>query len=234
MIHYEGALIQMVELPALIEGSSKGKSNGREIISLIRNADAIIIVGKSDDQKIIVKELEDSKIYLNKTKPPIKVKVSSFRGIQISGKEYLNFPKDQLIGYLKSSSYANSNVIVSGPIKSLGEVSEALDNSIVYKPTMFLNTRTVTDHSLIDLRDQIFLLIGKILVYTKKPGKEVELKEPMSLPKGSTLFDLATHLHKDFAKKLKNAKVWGSTKFPGQRVGPEYELHNKDVVEINI
>jgi hypothetical protein len=234
MMPYEGALIQMVELPALIEGSAKGKSNGREIISLIRNADAIIIVGKRDDQKIIASELEESKIYLNKTRPPIKVKVSSFRGIQVSGKEYLKFPKDQLIGYLKSSSYANSNVIVSGPIKSLGEVSEALDTSIVYKKTLFLNTTNVTDHSLIDLRDQIFLLIGKILVYTKKPGKEVELKEPMSLPKGSTLFDLATHLHKDFAKKLKNAKVWGSTKFPGQRVGPEYELHNKDVVEINI
>jgi len=234
MMPYEGALIQLVELPALIEGSAKGKSNGKEIISLIRNSDAVIVVGKKDEQKTIVKELEESKIYLNKTRPPIKVKTSSFRGIQISGKENLKFPKDQLIGYLKSSSYANSNVIVSGPIKSLSEVSEALDNSIVYKKTLFLNTRTVTNHSLIDLKDQIFLLLEKILVYTKKPGKDAELKDPMSLPKGSTLFDLAKHLHKDFAKKLKHAKVWGSTKFPGQRVGPEYELHNKDIVEINI
>ncbi len=234
MMPYEGGYLQIVELPALIEGSSQGKANGREIISLIRNSDAIIVVGNKKEQKIIADELEASQIYLNKTRPKIVVKSSSFRGIQISGKENLKFPKEQLISYLKSSGYANSNVIVSGKINSLQEVSEALNPSIIYRKTLFIDTRKVTDHSLVDLRDQIFILLDKILVYTKKPGKVVDKKDPMALKKGSTLGDVAKHLHKDFASKLKFAKVWGSTKFPGQRVGPEYVLKNKDVVEINI
>jgi ribosome-interacting GTPase 1 len=202
MMPYEEGLIQLVELPALVDGSSSGKANGREIISLVRNADAVIVVGKKNEQKIVNNELAKAKIYLNKTRPKIKVRGSDFRGIQISGKEHLKFPEDQLIGYLKSTGYANS--------------------------------KEVTDHSLVDLRDQIFLLLDKILIYTKKPGKDVDKTDPMSLPIGSTLEDMAKHLHKDFAKKLKFAKVWGSTKFPGQRVGPDYVLKNKDIVEISI
>ena len=150
------------------------------------------------------------------------------------GKEFLKFPEDQLVGYLKGTGFANSSVIISGTINSLTEVSEALNNSIVYKKMLCVNTRMITDHNLIDLRDQIFLLLDKILVYTKKPGKDVELNDPMSLAKGATLSILAENLHKDFANKLKFAKVWGSTKFPGQRVGPDYVLHHKDIVEISI
>jgi uncharacterized protein len=234
MMDYEGGKLQIVELPAIIEGSAKGKSNGREIISLARNADALIIVGNKDEQKIVEKELEKSKIFINKTRPKIKVSPSNFSGIQISGKKYLRFPEEQLIGYLKNTGHANANVIISGQINSLTEVSEALNTSIVYRKTLFINAREVTEHSLVDLRDKLFLLLDKILVYTKKPGKEVEKEDPMAMKKGSTLEDMAQHLHKDFANKLKFAKVWGSTKFPGQRVGPDYELKNKDVVEINI
>ena len=78
------------------------------------------------------------------------------------------------------------------------------------------------------------MMLDTLLVYTKKPGQDAEMEQPLSLPKGATVQDLAFHLHKDFARKLKFAKVWGSTKFPGQRVGPDYVLKNKDVVEISI
>jgi ribosome-interacting GTPase 1 len=87
---------------------------------------------------------------------------------------------------------------------------------------------------LVDLKDKLFQILDLVLVYTKKPGHEADLNDPMALPKGSKLIDLATMLHKDFANNLKSAKVWGSTKFPGQTVGPEFELKNKDIVEIAI
>jgi uncharacterized protein len=234
MMGYKGGMLQLVELPAIVDGASEGKSNGKELISLARNADALIIVGTVDEQKVVAMELAKSKVYLNKSRPPIRVKNSDFKGIQISGKEYLKFPEEQLINYLKSTSYANSTVIITGTINSLEEVSEALNTSIVYKKVMLLNTRDVTDESLVDLKDKIFLLLDKILVYTKKPGKEADMLDPMALPNPATLEDVAVQLHKDLAKKLKYAKVWGSAKFPGQRIGPDYELKNMDVVEISI
>lgn len=234
MMPYEGGLIQLVELPALIQGSASGKAQGKEIISLARNSDGMIILGDAVQQEVVKKELFESKIYYNRVRPPISVKASDFRGIQVSGKEFLKFPLDQLINYLKTVGFSNSSVIITGTLNSINDVSEALNESIVYKRAIFLNAYELTDHNLTDLKDQIFLLLNKVLVYTKKPSQEAKLIDPLALPKGATLSVLAEHLHKDFAKKLKFAKVWGSTKFPGQRVGPDYELKNKDIVEINI
>jgi uncharacterized protein len=234
MMDYYGGRIQLVEIPAIVEGSSEGKAQGREILGMVRNADAIIVVSPKYDEKMVVNELLKSHIILNKERPKIIVKHSEFQGIQISGKNYLNFPVEQLEGYLKSVGFANSSVIISGNITSLTDVSQALDERTIYKKAISFDSREITDHQLLDLRDRIFLLLDKILIYTKKPGREAEMNQPLSLPKGSTVEALAKHLHKDFARKLKFAKVWGSTKFPGQRVGPDYILKNKDIVEISI
>ena len=78
----------------------------------------------------------------------------------------------------------------------------------------------------------MFQLLGKVIVYTKKPGGKADYETPLGLPIGSTIKEAARHLHKDFEKKLKFARVWGSARFPGQRVSKDYELKNKDIVEI--
>ncbi len=235
MMNYDGALIQLVELPAIIEGSSDGKAQGKEIMGMVRNSDAIIIVAQSmSDAKVIISEFEKSYIYINKSKPPISIKVSSFPGVQISGKEFLKFDVEQLEQYLKNTGYSNSSVIISGTINNISEVTEALNEKIVYKKAIAFNPYEYSEHKAVDWKCKIFLLLEKILVYTKKHGQNIEEKEPIALREGETVLDLAKALHKDFAQNLKFARVWGSTKFPGQRVGPEYELKNKDIVEISI
>jgi len=235
MMNYEGGLIQVVEVPAIVEGSAEGKSQGRELLALVRNADAIVFVASDTAQlKILNGELSKSHIYINRTRPPIDVKASSFPGIQVSGKEFLKFGQEQLIDYLKSSGFSNASVLISGTLNSISDVAEALNEKIVYKKAMAINPFDFSEHKMVDWKCQMFLLLDKILVYTKKPGQEPDYSDPLSLKKGDTLHDLAKELHKDFASKLKYARVWGSTKFPGQRVGPEYELKHKDIVEIAI
>ncbi len=235
MMDYNGGQIQLVELPALMEGSSEGKAQGKEIMGAIRNADAVLVCANSvPDKDLVASELAKSFIYLNKVRPPIEVKASSFPGIQISGKDFLGFPVDQLEQYLKNSGFSNAQVIISGKISSIAEVLEAMDTKIVYKKAAFVNPLLVTDHILVDVKDRIFLILDKILVFTKKPGQDADKSEPISLDSNGTVADLAKELHKDLAKNLKHAKVWGSTKFPGQMVGPEYVLKNNDIVEISI
>jgi len=41
-------------------------------------------------------------------------------------------------------------------------------------------------------------------------------------------------VHKDFARNLECGRVWGSTRFPGQQVGPDYELRDDDVLELKL
>ena len=65
-------------------------------------------------------------------------------------------------------------------------------------------------------------------------GKESDLTSPFVLKKGSTVEDFAAKVHKDFAEKLKLAKVWGQGVFDGQMVQRDYALHDGDVVELHI
>lgn len=172
MMGYFGGKVQIVELPALVEGSSQGKANGPEVLSIARNADALVLVAKSRvEQEVVEKELLASGITLNK---------------RAEGK--------------------------------------------LFKKALIVNP--FEEQYLPKLREKIFLLLDKILVYTKKPGGKADYGKPLGLPLHSTVKDAASHLHKDFEKRLRFARVWGSTKFPGQKVSKEYQLHNRDVVEV--
>ncbi len=78
-----------------------------------------------------------------------------------------------------------------------------------------------------ELKKQAWKLTNLIKVYTQ------EKEQPIALPKGATVKELAEKVHKDFVKKFKHAIVTGtSAKFPKQRVGLGHVLEDGDVVEI--
>jgi ribosome-interacting GTPase 1 len=84
------------------------------------------------------------------------------------------------------------------------------------------------------LRQSVFELLDIIRVYAKPPGKEPDLDRPFVLSKGSTIAELSRKVHRDFYEKLKSARVWGSSEFPGQMVSKDYILKDKDIVELRI
>lgn len=95
-------------------------------------------------------------------------------------------------------------------------------------------TSIIDDPSLVQLKKQIFTMLGLIRIYTKRAGHEVDLKDPLTLPEGSTIEDAANATHKDFAAKLKFAKIWREGKFDAQRATRNFELADLDVVEFHL
>jgi ribosome-interacting GTPase 1 len=84
------------------------------------------------------------------------------------------------------------------------------------------------------LRRMIYDALGIVRVYSKPPGKEPSMQSPVVLPRGSTIVEMAEAIHKDFARQLKFARVWGGTKFSGQRVQHDYVVQEGDVIELHI
>ena len=83
------------------------------------------------------------------------------------------------------------------------------------------------------LKKQIWEKTRKIRVQTRTGTKTAP--KPVVLPEGSDVRKLAETIHKDFLRKFKHAKIWGaSAKFPGQQVGFNHKLKDKDIVEIFI
>jgi len=80
----------------------------------------------------------------------------------------------------------------------------------------------------------LFELLDVIRVYAKPPGKPPDLEVPFVLPRGSTVRDMAEAIHRELAKNLKKARIWGEAVFAGQQVHHEHVLHDKDVVELHM
>lgn len=87
---------------------------------------------------------------------------------------------------------------------------------------------------LVGLRRRMFDLLDVIRVYTKAPGRHADLTSPFVLPRGSTVTKAAEVVHKDFAERLKYARVWGQGVYPGQMVQRDHLLHDGDVMELHL
>ncbi|MEW5955879.1 MAG: TGS domain-containing protein [Candidatus Micrarchaeota archaeon] len=84
------------------------------------------------------------------------------------------------------------------------------------------------------VKKRVYDALRVVRVYTKAPRSQADYNRPVVLPEGSTVADVAKKIHKELAHGLKYAKVWGSTKFPGQQVGVDYVLKDGDVVELHL
>ncbi|MFQ5888161.1 MAG: TGS domain-containing protein, partial [Candidatus Hydrothermarchaeales archaeon] len=83
------------------------------------------------------------------------------------------------------------------------------------------------------LKDTVFKRLDFIRIYMKPQGREADLEEPLVVLKGSRVKEVCNHLHKDFEKKFRFARVWGSSaKFEGQKVGINHSLEDRDVLSI--
>ena len=79
----------------------------------------------------------------------------------------------------------------------------------------------------------LFRALEIVRVYTKTPGKPAEKDKPFTVRRGDTIADVARLVHKDIARGLKFARIWGSEVFDGQQVGPDHTVADGDLVELH-
>jgi hypothetical protein len=126
------------------------------------------------------------------------------------------------------------------PVLVLGNKSEdddgtfaALAREAVGADLPFFPVSASTGAGLEPLRVELFRALGRIRVYPKEPGKKPDRERPFVLPAGATIHDLAVHVHKEIADRLKFARIWGHAKFDGQQVDRHHVLADQDVVELH-
>ena len=85
---YNGAAIQMLDLPGIIQGAKDGKGRGRQVIAVAKTCHLIFIVLDVNkpltDKKVIEQELEGFGIRINKSPPNIVFKKKDKGGLAIT------------------------------------------------------------------------------------------------------------------------------------------------------
>lgn len=97
----------------------------------------------------------------------------------------------------------------------------------------FLGVSAVSGDGLDELGRWLTARLEVVRVYTKVPGQEPDMTRPFTVRRGQTVQDVARLVHKDVARSLRYARVWGTASFDGQQVGPEHEVVDGDVLELH-
>jgi ribosome-interacting GTPase 1 len=100
-------------------------------------------------------------------------------------------------------------------------------------PYPALAVSATSGHGLDRIGPWLFGHLQVVRVYTKAPGRPPVLDRPFVLRRGQTVEDVARLVHKDVARSLKYARLWGTSGFDGQHVGREHHVADGDVVELH-
>jgi len=207
MMPFENIQIQLVDTPAI-----SAEFFEAELSSLIRNADGILLLCDLSNQNRS-EQIEEVRSQLE------KVHIRLVRVFTGTPEEGFAYKKTLLVGNKFDSENAKTN---------FDRIEQIYNGRFPLIPIS-----AARGQNLEILKQKIFDLLEVIRVYTKVPGEEADLADPVILKKESKLLDAALHIHKDFAQKLKYARVWGKGKYQGQMIGKEDKLNDGDIVEFH-
>jgi hypothetical protein len=118
--------------------------------------------------------------------------------------------------------------------RDIAEADAASTLRDLYSSLPMVEISTVTAEGLLDLTRTVFQMLDIVRVYAKRPGQPPDMKEPFTLPRGSSVSDLALRIHRNLADKLKTARVWNSPVcHDGQNIPREHVVNDKEVIELH-
>lgn len=259
MMQFEDIQFQLLDTPAVYEGVGEG-SWGPQLMSLIRNADGILIVLEApralEQHDIVLSELSKAGITTDRRVRKIEIEKTTGGGIQIACTGRPSCRVEEIEGALRENGVRNALVRIWGDI-TMEDVVESLEQTKLFKPSLVIINKidlapgadanfaratgrralgvSVKDAGGLDgVGAELFRTLGIIRVYTRVLGGEVAEKA-IIVRRGAKVLDIAKIVHSQFYRNFKHARIFGrSVKFNGERVGAEHELADGDIVEIRV
>ena len=191
LVRIGGVLVQMVEIPGLIEGATEDRGGGRALLGVLRAADAIV--------------------YCHEAAAPLAPLQTVRAEVAAAGIE-----RPALLAATK---------LDDAPDDALGRLRAAMPDLPV------IGVSVLDDDSLEAFKGAVWQLTGLIRIYLRRNGHVED--EPLALPVGVTVVEVAAAIHKDLAATFRGARVWGrSARFDGQQVGRQHRVEDGDTVEV--
>ncbi|TXT59070.1 MAG: GTPase Obg [Promethearchaeota archaeon] len=223
-------------------------------IDLSRNVD--------NQMELLMDELYKADIRLNVPPPPIEIEKTGSNKIQVffltkDAKENLELT-EKIKEIVFESGIRNCIVKIHDDI-TLGQVVDALNPSVVYKKAIIFGTKgdlPNTQETFKELKkkysdrfpeiigtsvkkeifpddfgDTVLKILGKIRIYTMNNGEVAE--KPIIIDSDPTVKEVAIKIHRSFYEKFDYAIVIREgARQKRKRVGLDYPLKDKDIIEI--
>ena len=218
MLDFEDIHFQLVDLPPVSEDFMEPW-----LVNTLQHADGILLVIDVADPECLeqvpaaLERLREKKIYLR----------SSWPGLPADSPRTTEDDDDPFRLDLPTVLIANKSDLDPDP-----EEVKVLEELLGLRfPALTVSAET--GDGLDALGPFLFNALEIVRVYTKKAGKQADDDKPFTVRRGDTVLDVAKLVHKDIARGLKFARIWGSEVFDGQQVGPDHLVVDGDIVELH-
>ncbi len=218
MLPYEDIYFQLVDLPPVSSDFMESW-----LINALQPADGVLLVIDVSDPDcleqipVILARLAEKKAFLKAAWP----------GLDCAEQEP-DEAEDPFRLNLPTVLIANKSDVDPDP-----EEVEILEELLGLRfPALTMSAKT--GDGLSELGPFLFRALEIVRVYTKTPGKSADTDKPFTVRRGGTVLDVAGLVHKDIARELKFARMWGAEVFDGQQVGPDHLVIDGDLVELHL
>ncbi|MBS7633181.1 50S ribosome-binding GTPase [Candidatus Bathyarchaeota archaeon] len=142
ILAYKDIQFQIIEAPAVMEGSADGRAWGLQTLGLARNADGLVLMvdlaaDAVDQLSLLVGELEKARILVAKPKARVEIErkyLGAGLRIILTGK-LVDCSFGDVEELLKTYHFSDGVVKISGEA-TLDEIEDAIFESTVYKPAI--------------------------------------------------------------------------------------------------
>ena len=247
MMKYKNAYFQILDVPGLISGAEEGKGRGREVLSVVRGADLLVIMTDHKhlkSVKTITEALYRNGIRLNQVPPDVVAEKKlrggiiihsnikqdlgnetikevaeqfGFKNAEITIREKLNM--DTLIDVFSENRVYASGMIV---INKADDLSTDDKKSVIshlkdYPEIVFISAKE--ESGMDEFRQIVWDKLRFCTIYLVRKDEEPGTQSPIVVKNTTKLSDVAVSIGPEFAQGMKRAKIWGAgAKFPGQEV----------------
>lgn len=250
------ARIQILDLPGIIKGASSGIGRGKQVLSVARTADLVLMVldPRRDDRQMLIDELFAIGVRVNKKRPDVSITITNGGGVCISTSIVLTKTDPDMIKVVLKEYKINNCQVVLREDVGIEDVIDVICGGVVYIPCLFcynkidsislelLDQLANRDDSVVvssrrgwnldELKNSIWDKLGLTRVFTKRKGEKPDLDNPIVV-RQRRVRDVCDMIHRDLAAGFKYAMVWGtSVKHVPQKCGLNHVLDDEDVVQV--
>jgi small GTP-binding protein len=134
MMHYQNANIQILDVPGIIKGAEEGKGRGREVLSVIRGCDLIVIITDPkniDAFETIPSSLERNGIRINQKPADITIDKKPHGGISIQSNIRQDITDDAIKEMAHEFGVRNADITIREKV-TYDQLIDAFSTNRVY------------------------------------------------------------------------------------------------------
>ncbi len=149
MLKYRNAYIQILDVPGLLQGAQEGKGRGKEVLSVVRGSDLLIIM--TDPERIkaldtMTTELENAGIRINKRPPHVRITKMGGGGLSIQSNIKQELDKLTIREVAWEYGIKNGEIALKEKL-NMETLIDAFAPNRVYVPALFVvNKIDTTSH----------------------------------------------------------------------------------------